>query len=83
MCHVIVDYSHAFIFRTYLRFTKIPRCVYDLENLEILLAAENKLEEINVSSNALARLKKLTVLDLANNNISSVPPELGLFTNLR
>ncbi|KOB71856.1 putative mitotic protein phosphatase 1 regulator [Operophtera brumata] len=40
-------------------------------------------KEINVSSDAFGRLKKLAVLDLANNNITSVPPELGLFTNLR
>ncbi|KAJ8721607.1 hypothetical protein PYW07_002382 [Mythimna separata] len=65
------------------KFTKIPRCVYDLENLEILLAAENKIEEINVSSDALAKMKKLAVLDLSNNNISTVPPELGHFTHLR
>ncbi|XP_026733281.1 leucine-rich repeat-containing protein 40-like isoform X1 [Trichoplusia ni] len=65
------------------KFTKIPRCVYELENLEILLAAENKIDEINVSSDALAKLKKLAVLDLANNNIVTVPPELGNFTHLR
>lgn len=65
------------------KFTKIPRCVYDLENLEILLAAYNQIEEINVSSDALARLGKLAVLDLANNSISTVPPELGNFTHLR
>ncbi|CAH1646755.1 unnamed protein product [Spodoptera littoralis] len=65
------------------KFTKIPRCVYQLDNLEILLAAENKIDEINVSSDALARLKKLAVLDLTNNNIFTVPPELGHFTHLR
>ncbi|OWR48298.1 leucine-rich repeat-containing protein 40-like [Danaus plexippus] len=65
------------------RFTKIPRCVYDLENLEILLAAENQITEINVSSDALAKLKKLAVLDLTNNSIITVPPELGNFTHLR
>ncbi|CAH0407021.1 unnamed protein product [Chilo suppressalis] len=65
------------------KFTKIPRCVYELENLEILLAAENQIEEINVSSDALARLRRLAVLDLSNNNIATVPPELGKFTHLR
>ncbi|XP_022814755.1 leucine-rich repeat-containing protein 40-like [Spodoptera litura] len=65
------------------KFTKIPRCVYELDNLEILLAAENKIDEINVSSDALARLNKLAVLDLSNNNIFTVPPELGHFTHLR
>ncbi|XP_045768574.1 leucine-rich repeat-containing protein 40-like [Maniola jurtina] len=65
------------------KFTKIPRCVYELDNLEILLAAENQISEINVSSDALAKLKKLAVLDLTNNSIVTVPPELGNFTHLR
>lgn len=65
------------------RFPKIPPCVYELENLEILLATENKITEINVSSDALSRLKKLAVLDLSNNSIAIVPPELGNFKHLR
>ncbi|CAG4985752.1 unnamed protein product [Colias eurytheme] len=65
------------------KFTKIPRCVYELDHLEILLAAENQVTEINVSSDALAKLKRLAVLDLTNNSIMSVPPELGNFTHLR
>ncbi|CAH2076190.1 unnamed protein product, partial [Iphiclides podalirius] len=65
------------------KFTKIPRCVYEMENLEILLAAENQVTEINVSSDALAKLRRLAVLDLTNNSIVTVPPELGHFTNLR
>lgn len=65
------------------KFSKIPRCVYELESLEILLLAENQLEEINVSSDALARLRRLAVLDLSNNSIYTVPPELGHFTQLR
>ncbi|KAG7306396.1 hypothetical protein JYU34_009026 [Plutella xylostella] len=65
------------------RFTHLPRCIYDLESLEILLAADNKVSEINVSSDALARLKRLAVLDLKNNSIVTVPPELGNFTHLR
>ncbi|KAM3964275.1 leucine-rich repeat-containing protein 40 [Aphomia sociella] len=64
------------------KFTKIPRCVYELENLEILLAGENQIDEINVSSDALSKLKKLAVLDLSNNSIYTVPPELGNFTHL-
>ncbi|XP_052739378.1 leucine-rich repeat-containing protein 40 isoform X1 [Bicyclus anynana] len=65
------------------KFTKIPRCVYELDKLEILLAAENQISEINVSSDALARLRRLAVLDLTNNSIVTVPPELGNFTHLR
>ncbi|CAH2234400.1 jg21204 [Pararge aegeria aegeria] len=71
------------------RYVAIPQpsiCVYGVYNknkLEILLAAENQISEINVSSDALARLKKLAVLDLTNNSIVTVPPELGNFTHLR
>lgn len=54
-----------------------------MTNLEILLAAENQITEINVSSDALAKLKYLTVFDASNNSIMSVPPELGNFTQLR
>lgn len=54
-----------------------------MTNLEILLAAENQITEINVSSDALAKLKYLTVFDATNNSIVSVPPELGNFTQLR
>ena len=31
----------------------------------------------------LKQLSKLSILDLGNNNIGTVPPELGLLTNLR
>ncbi|KAL4715388.1 hypothetical protein ACJJTC_015159 [Scirpophaga incertulas] len=65
------------------RFAKIPRCVYNMEKLEILLASDNQIEELNVSSDALGNLQQLAVLDVANNNIASVPPELGKFTQLR
>lgn len=73
----IINLTHTF------RFPKIPLCVYELENLEILLATENKITDINVSPDALAKVKKLAVLDLSNNSIGTVPPELGNFKHLR
>ncbi|CAG2068688.1 unnamed protein product, partial [Timema podura] len=63
------------------RFQDIPECVYDLKGLEILAMRGNKLSTISVPG--LARLKRLAVLDLADNNISQVPPQLGNLTQLR
>lgn len=49
--------------------------------LEILLFNDNKLEEINVEE--LAKLTRLATLNLSNNNIGFVPPQLGNLTQLR
>lgn len=62
-------------------FTKIPECIYDMQGLEILLVSDNKITEICVEG--LKRLKRLATLDLSNNNISQVPPELGNVKQLR
>nr|CAD7455508.1 unnamed protein product [Timema tahoe] len=66
---------------SYNKFQDIPECVYDLKGLEILAMRGNKLSTISVAG--LARLKRLAVLDLADNNISQVPPQLGNLTQLR
>nr|CAD7393635.1 unnamed protein product [Timema cristinae] len=66
---------------SYNKFQDIPECVYDLQGLEILAIRGNKLAAISVPG--LARLKRLAVLDLADNNISQVPPQLGNLTQLR
>lgn len=52
-----------------------------MQGLEIFLANGNKITEINV--HGLAQLKRLATLDLSNNNISYVPPELGNMKQLR
>lgn len=59
----------------------MPPCVYEMEGLEILVARDNKITVINVEG--LSKLKRITVLDLANNNIGYVPPELGNLKQLR
>nr|CAD7203459.1 unnamed protein product [Timema douglasi] len=66
---------------SYNKFQDIPECVYDLQGLEILAIRGNQLAAISVPG--LARLKRLAVLDLADNNISQVPPQLGNLTQLR
>lgn len=59
----------------------MPEVIYKLKNLETLLIANNQLSEIDAVK--LQSLTKLASLDLQNNNISMVPPELGNCTSLR
>ena len=63
------------------RFTKIPEVLYKLPKLEILFVNDNKLD--NIDAGGLKQLPALATLDLQNNNISQVPPELGLCTQLK
>lgn len=64
------------------RFPTFPKCIYDLIHLEIILACDNKIEEIDASESGLAKLKRLATLDLSNNNLKSVPPVLGNMTQI-
>jgi len=63
------------------RFCELPKCVYKLPGLEILIAHDNRLTRIDISG--LSQLCRLATLDLANNSIDHVPPELGNMTQLR
>lgn len=63
-------------------FMNIPSCVFELKGLEILLARDNRIEEIDASCNGLGAMKRLSTLDLANNNLSQVPAILGNLTNI-
>jgi len=62
-------------------FTSIPECLYSLRCLEIIIAISNKVDAVNLEG--LNKLPMLAVLDLSNNNIAQVPPELGLLTQLK
>nr|XP_054764681.1 leucine-rich repeat-containing protein 40-like [Lytechinus pictus] len=66
---------------SYNRFTKIPDVVFTWSNLENLLANGNQIGEIDLTG--LKRLTKISSLDLQNNDIGEVPPELGTVTSLR
>jgi len=55
--------------------------VYELSSLETLLMSDNQVATI--SAEGLQNLPKLTSLDLQNNNLSSIPAELGLCEGLR
>lgn len=59
------------------RFKKIPQSVYRMVGLEIILARDNQIEEIDATTNGLGLLPRLATLDLANNNLEHVPPILG------
>ncbi|XP_043489519.1 leucine-rich repeat-containing protein 40-like [Polistes fuscatus] len=63
------------------RFTELPEHIYEISSLETLVVNDNMVTNIDVPS--LKKLKKLAILNLANNNIDNVPPELGNLTNIR
>lgn len=63
------------------RFSRIPEVVTGWESLEILFASDNKIEELDMTR--LQKLKQIAVLDLRNNSILQVPPELGNMRQLR
>ncbi|GBM38001.1 Leucine-rich repeat-containing protein 40 [Araneus ventricosus] len=65
----------------YNRFHSLPSALYGLKKLEIILASDNQVEDID--ANGLSQIPTLTVLDLHNNSIKVVPPELGNLRNLR
>lgn len=58
------------------RFEAVPSSLYGSAGLEILIARDNKITAIDAAG--LASIPRLATLDLANNNIESVPPQLGL-----
>lgn len=44
---------------------------------------DNKIEHIVATEDGIKKLKRLAKLDLTNNNISSLPPELGILRNIK
>ena len=63
------------------RFTKVPEVLYKLPKLEIVFVNDNKIDSIDAEG--LKQLPALATLDLQNNSISQIPPELGLCTQLK
>merc|ERR1712202_23308 len=63
------------------QFQAIPECLYDCPKLETILIANNRISCIEVEK--LSTLTQLAILDLQNNAIQTVPPELGNLTQLR
>jgi Leucine-rich repeat (LRR) protein len=65
---------------SYNRFSTFPSAIYDMKKIEILQVSNNKIECWDMT--ALEELEDLHTLDLTNNELQSVPPELGRM-NLR
>ena len=63
------------------RLSHLPDVVYTLHKLEVLLLSDNQIEAVDASG--LREMTQLATLDLKNNSISQVPPELGLCSQLR
>jgi len=63
------------------KFTSLPESLSKCPKLETILANGNQIKVIEVS--ALKPLSMLAVLDLSNNDIDHVPPELGRLTQVR
>lgn len=63
------------------RFTLLPPVIYDCVSLENIFANDNQITTIDVGG--LLNLKQLSCLDLSNNDIGRVPPELGNMEWLR
>lgn len=74
-------YSSTLDISIHFRFTEIPPPVYKLKKLEILFMNDNQVSTIDPAG--LQRLGALATLDLQNNNISQVPPELGNCTSIK
>ena len=54
----------------------IPDVIYDCPSLETLLASDNQISFLNVDG--FLKMRSLMTLDVSNNDISQVPPQLGL-----
>lgn len=63
------------------RFTVFPSVVYELKKLENLFADNNKITTIDAAG--IKGLPMLATLDLQNNNIDQIPPELGNCTQIK
>ena len=63
------------------RFTQLPSVIFTWSKLENILASDNQIGDIDVAG--LKKLPMVATLDLQNNNIGQVPPELGTVETLR
>lgn len=78
---VTINLELIWEFNVVLRLTVIPPVVFELSNIEILICHDNRIGSLDGAK--LQRLSMLTTLDVSNNSIPTVPPELGLITSLK
>ncbi|XP_071342855.1 leucine-rich repeat-containing protein 40 [Trachinotus anak] len=69
------------IILSYNRFKSFPEVLYQISSLEIVLLGNNQVGEVDPSR--LMKLMHLSTLDLSNNDLLNIPPELGLCSSLR
>ncbi|KAF3691390.1 Leucine-rich repeat-containing protein 40 [Channa argus] len=69
------------IILNYNRFKSFPEVLYHIVTLETVLLGNNQVGAVDPSH--LMKLTHLSTLDLSNNDLLNIPPELGLCTNLR
>ncbi|XP_037927838.1 leucine-rich repeat-containing protein 40-like [Teleopsis dalmanni] len=65
------------------KFQYIPNCVYRFKNLTVLLANDNRIKMIDTGDQALGALKHLTTIKMRYNRLTSLPFNLGYFTNIK
>ena len=63
------------------RFEAIPDGVYELPILENLFMNDNKLKSIDALK--ILKMKHLATLNLQNNDLTHIPPELGKTTSIK
>ncbi|KAM9358337.1 leucine-rich repeat-containing protein 40 [Symphorus nematophorus] len=69
------------IILNYNRFKFFPEVLYQMVSLETVLLRNNQVNGVDPAR--LIKLINLSTLDLANNDLLNIPPELGLCTSLR
>ncbi|KAM9849382.1 leucine-rich repeat-containing protein 40 [Aulostomus maculatus] len=65
----------------YNRLKSFPEVLYQMVSLETVLLGNNQVGEVDPAR--LIKLVHLSTLDLSNNDLLSIPPELGLCSSLR
>lgn len=63
------------------RFKSFPEVLYQILSLETVLLGNNQVGGVDPSR--LIKLEHLSTLDLSNNDLLNIPPELGLCSSLR
>ena len=58
-----------------------PEAIYKIPKLEVLILKDNKIKTIDAKQ--LKEMTGLLTLDLSNNDLDRIPPELGLCSQFR